>query len=1085
MKKFYILLLFSVLCGWSVAQSGYPYIKNYTPDDYMAPGQIWAIGQDDHGLMYFGGNLGLYVFNGAQWYRYKFDRPNGFPVRSLLIIGDTVFVAGLGDFGYLLVRGKNFNFVSLADQLDSIDRLSFTNVWRVARTGNYVLFQADTIVFRYNLHSRKLKRFISGDMYRFLSEVDGKVYFSSSDRIYCYDGLGDDLQVYANDGTIKLNIVPYHGDTLLLCDHSTLEFLNLDNGKIFRTPELNALDSVFEGLFIYSAKYIPDKELYAIGTVEKGLYLLDKNFKIVLHIDQKDGLSSHSVLYIFSDLSGNLWLARDNGISVLNLGLPFSVYDSRLGLDGNPYDIAKLGDKFYAATHLSLYQYDRTKSKFEPISTDKGVNILQPFYIDTVRFSDGTTKLLIASARGLYVLENNVARALCPDVTFMFTYFDDFPDTIYYTTGYDLKKIVYRNGRFEQPQTMMSFSSLYVEAQPQGHFLWLIDEYSKDLIRVDVRKNKWRAYTAPVKINNGMYMGDSLYLFTSEKGLYSFDPIQGKFLESSCVLNKFFKNKYVNEIFSIGNNEFIAYSYNNEVSRLYRIKVNGDNVSVDSSIFNVVKSFYRVRVINRDVWILTFYNFVRYNLDAPIPDGQIRNPVIFRVYATNGKSLYSFPQPMAQLSLEISYKNNSLIVEYALPSYVVSGSPQFSYKLVKNGHGKWSQWTKDTKIRLLSLGEGRYTFYLKARDALGHESGIVSFSFHVRPPFYRSTVAYIVYFLIFIAVLFFLLKIREQKLKKEKEKLEKLVAQRTYEVQKQKQELQIQSENIRRINEMLQQRNSEANRLITQLQLANQKIVAQNKHIADSIEYAKRIQKSIFSHQEQIGNYFREWFVFYEPKDYVSGDFYWSETVGDKLFIAVADCTGHGIPGAFMSVLSYALLNQIVYKGVESTADLLEKLREEIIKMFLARKKESYVAREGLDIAVISIDLKTHELQFSGAFNPLIIIQHSGEFLEFKADRIPVGYMSQLKHFTYQTYQLQEGDKLYMFTDGFYDQINFKNNQKYYRKNFYEFLKKISPLPMNEQYEIIKTEFYTWRGDSIQVDDVLVLGLKVDLNLLK
>ncbi len=1085
MKKLLILLLFSVIYECSVAQSGYPYIKNYSPDDYMAPGQVWAIDQDDQGLMYFGGNLGLYVFNGAQWYRYKFDRPNGFAVRSLFIVGDTVFVAGLGDFGYLLVQGNSFKFVSLADRLDSLDRLSFTNVWRVARTGDYVLFQADTIVFSYNLHSHILKKFISGDMYRFLSEVEGKVYFSSSGRIYCYDGRSDDLQVYANDGSIKLNIIPYRGDTLLLCDHSELEFLDLGNGKIFRTPELKALDSVFGGLYIYSAKYIPDKGLYAFGTVERGLFLLDKDFNIVLHIDQKDGLSSHSVLYIFSDKSGNLWLARDNGISVLNLSLPFSVYDSRLGLDGNPYDIAKLGDKLYAATHLSLYRYNKHKSRFEPIYTDRGSYILQPFYINTVRFSDGTVRLLIASAKGLFVLEGDIARPLCSDVTFMFTYFDDFPDTIYYTTGYDLKKIVYRNGRFNQPQTMMTFSSLYVEAQPQGHYLWLIDEYSNDLIRVDVRKNKWKAYTAPVKFNNGMYMGDSLYLFTSERGLYSFDPIQGKFLESSFVLNKFFKNKYVNEIFSIGNDEFIAYSYNNEVSRLYRVKINGDNVVVDSSIFNVVKSFYRVRVINRDVWILTFYNFVRYNLDASIPDGQIRNPVIFRVHAARGKPLYSFPQPMDRLNLEISYKDNSLIIEYALPSYVVSGSPQFSYRLVKNGRGKWSQWTKDTKIRLLSLGEGRYTFYLKARNALGYESGIVSFSFHVRPPFYRSTVAYIVYFLILIAMLVLLLKIREQKLKKEKEKLEKLVAQRTYEVQKQKQELLIQSENIRRINEMLQQRNNEANRLITQLQLANQKIIAQNKHIADSIEYAKRIQKSIFSHQEQIDNYFKEWFVFYEPKDYVSGDFYWSETMNNKLFIAVADCTGHGIPGAFMSVLSYALLNQIVYKGVESTADLLEKLREELIRMFLARKKESYVAREGLDIAVISIDLKTHELQFSGAFNPLIIIQHNGEFLEFKGDRIPVGYMRQLKNFTYQTYQLQDGDKLYMFTDGFYDQINFENNQKYYRKNFYEFLKKISPLPMSEQYQILKTEFYNWRGSSMQVDDVLVMGLKVDLNMLK
>ncbi len=1086
MKKFYIVLLLLILFIRALPQNGFPYIKNYTANDYLAPGQIWTIGQGKDGLMYFGGDLGLYIFNGEQWYKYKFESPNGFPVRSLLIAGDTIFVAGLGDFGYLFPDGKSFNYISLATELDSTYRLSFTNVWRVKRTGQFILFQADTIIFRYNINNYHLDKLISGELYRFLNKVNGKVYFASKSNIYEYDGRYNKLKKYPNDGNEIFNFLPYRPDTLIICNRSKLKFLSLKTGKIFQTPALIQLNNYFKGLFIYTANFISNKNLYAFGTIEKGLFLVDKNLKIYLHIDKKDGILSHSVLYTYQDQQGDLWLAGSNGISVLNMSLPFQIYDSRQGLDGNPYDIAQYKGHLFVATHLNLYEYNTQKNKFIPIYTDKGKYILQPFYIDTVRFSDGRTFLLISSADGLFYLDNNnVAKKLTKDVAYSFKYFRNFPDTIYYTTGYELKKIIYHNGHFSKAIPMYIFNSLYVEGEPQNHYIWLFDEYSTNVIRFDALTYKFNKYKAPVKINQGQYIDDSLYIFTSEKGLYSFDGMQGRFLQSSFILNNFFADKYLNEIFPIGHNQYVTYSYNNQVSTLYRVKVNNNKIVIDSSIFNIVKTFYRIRVIGRDVWILTYNDFVRYNLNSPPLPKYSLFPKIFKIYKPNGHIIYSYPQKLKHRLGTIKYPDNSIIIEFALPSYVASGSPQFSYRLVHNGYGKWSSWSSENKVQLLSLREGKYTFELRAHDALGRESNTVFLNFRIKPPFYRSLLAYLVYLLLFISILALFIKIRDKKLKRDKIRLKNIIAQKTHELEKQRQQIQIQNENIRTLKDTLQQRTEQVSSLISKIQIADQKIIVQNNHIADSIEYAKRIQKSILSRNEYLKRYFREWFVFFEPKEFVSGDFYWTEKIDAKLYIAVADCTGHALPGAFLSVLSYSLLNQIILKGVTSTADLLEKLRNELIKIFTPSQDDDFMNREGMDIALISIDLKSHELEFSGAYNPLVIIHSSGELIEMKGDRMYVGYMPELKHFTVQKYKIHNGDKFYMFTDGYYDQINYKTNHKFYRKNFYALLQKIAPLPMTEQYQILKSEFYKWRGDALQVDDVLVMGLKLDLSLLK
>jgi len=619
-------------------------------------------------------------------------------------------------------------------------------------------------------------------------------------------------------------------------------------------------------------------------------------------------------------------------------------------------------------------------------------------------------------------------------------------------------------------------------SEPQEDNLWLFDHYTKNVASFNVKKYEFRTYSIDVKINNAQYLNDTVYIFNTERGLYSFDFEKKKFYSSTILLNKFLKNINVKEIIDTKKDDYYVYSYKNGVPKLYKIYKIGNTLIVDSSIFNVFNIFSKVRFVDNNLWILTYGHFLRYN-NLPIKKNINIEPVFYKILTKDGKLLYSYGQSLKEIKLD--NKQNSLIVEFSLPSYIINGRAQFSYKLDINGKGDWSQWSMDTRVALLSLPSGKYTFYLKARDALGRESKLVSFSFSISPPFYKSFLAYVFYILIVVFLLYLIFKIRERSLIREKEKLEKKNAQKTYELEKQKQEISKQKENLKEVYEQLKEKDIELRRLIEELQLTNQKIVKLNKNITNGIEYSKRIQKSILSHQQILNDFFKEWFVFYEPKEFVSGDLYWAKVANKKLYIAVIDCTGHGIPAAFMNIFIYSLLNQLIYKGVSSTSDFLEKLRYEYIQIYSYGQIRKVSLDEGFDISLVSIDLATSVLEFSGVFNSLIVIQKNGKFIEIKGERFSITYMRELKPFTTKLYHLSDGDKLYMFTDGYYDQINPKTGHKYYRKNFYRFLQKIYALPMDSQYSILKEEFYSWRGHNIQLDDVLVLGLKIDMEYLK
>ena len=253
-------------------------------------------------------------------------------------------------------------------------------------------------------------------------------------------------------------------------------------------------------------------------------------------------------------------------------------------------------------------------------------------------------------------------------------------------------------------------------------------------------------------------------------------------------------------------------------------------------------------------------------------------------------------------------------------------------------------------------------------------------------------------------------------------------------------------------------------------------ITYQKKHITDSIHYAKRIQTALLPSLELFSDEI-EHFVLYKPRDIVSGDFYWVAKIDGRQVVIAADCTGHGVPGAFMSMLGVSLLNEIILnKKIIQPDQILNVLREYIVHS-LKQAVQSSGIKDGLDMCVCVIDFESNKIQFAGANNPIWIIS-DGQLNEIKGDKMPVAIHDNMAPFTNHTVDLKKGDMFYLFSDGYADQFGGPQQKKILNKNFKMLLQKVQHLPMLEQGAKIDEFFEDWRKELEQIDDVCVIGIR-------
>ena len=254
-------------------------------------------------------------------------------------------------------------------------------------------------------------------------------------------------------------------------------------------------------------------------------------------------------------------------------------------------------------------------------------------------------------------------------------------------------------------------------------------------------------------------------------------------------------------------------------------------------------------------------------------------------------------------------------------------------------------------------------------------------------------------------------------------------------------------------------------------QLSHQKKIIEfkNKDITDSMHYALKIQNKILPAQSQFNECFSDYFIMYESKDIVAGDFYWMEKIDGEIYLAVADCTGHGVPGAILSIICANFLDKVVCQmGLTDPGKILDEVRDKVINYLT---KGEYSMSDGMDIALCRINLETNQLSYAGAYNPIYILRNK-ELIVTKPTKQPVGKFDLLSSFESSDYELMKDDVVYLFTDGYADQFGGPANKKFKMRNFREMFIDICDMEMAEQKKHIESVFMNWKGDTEQIDDV-------------
>jgi ligand-binding sensor domain-containing protein/serine phosphatase RsbU (regulator of sigma subunit) len=358
----------------------------------------------------------------------------------------------------------------------------------------------------------------------------------------------------------------------------------------------------------------------------------------------------------------------------------------------------------------------------------------------------------------------------------------------------------------------------------------------------------------------------------------------------------------------------------------------------------------------------------------------------------------------------------------------------------------WSPIVKENSVTYPDLQPGKYVFYVRSSNNDGvWNKEPVTFRFEINAPFWKTSWFYFVVLVVIFAIGFVYIKFRERKLRRENIVLEQKVIARTEIISNQKNEIE-----------------------------------RKNSVIIDSIEYAKNIQQSILPGNDDINRNFSQHFILYTPKDIVSGDFYWMHEDAERILFAAADCTGHGVPGAFMSIMGYNLLNETINENPKANpSGILNILNLKVLNS-LKQYDRTSSAKYGMDISLISIDKNKLTIEFSGAHNSLLIFRDN-ECIQLKADRLSVGSLvrEETGSFTNHAFTPQKGDMLYMFSDGYADQIGGPDNKKYFSTPFRELLQSISKLEMTAQKEILDQTITNWRGKRSQIDDILVIGIRI------
>jgi len=755
-----------------------------------------------------------------------------------------------------------------------------------------------------------------------------------------------------------------------------------------------------------------------IGTSD-GLNRFDRKnntFEVFLPDGTNNSLSDKMIYNIKPDKKGNLWLGTNNGLNKFNV---------------------KTGK-------VKVYQHQQNNSN------SLSSNYVWSIFIDSKgliwcgTFDNGGLNCLNPETEEftIYKQQNDDPESLSNNMVRVI--FEDSKGNLWIGTADGLNLFSRNTRKFKvykkeigNPKSLIN-NSIWTITEDSKKNIW-IGTYGGGLSRLERTTETFIHYTKREGLTNNIVYGileddlDNLWISTN-KGLSKFNTQTQTFINydarDGLQSNEFHENAY----------------YKTQAGELFFGGINGFNCFLPES-------------------------FVQNNV---APNIVITNFKIFNTKIEPGTTRYLDKTISHTKYIELDYTDYSFSIEFAALHFYIPSKNVYLYKL----EGFEEDWIETDATRRFvtytNIAPGKYFFRVRAANSDGiWNLNETVLQIVINPPFWETWWFYTLLVISALIIIYLIILYRTRKLESDRKHLNKLVAQRTYEIEVQKKEIEKQRD------EITFQRDIATNQ--------RDQIAHQNNNIKASIYYSKRIQTALLPPNNKLGQYLSDFFVLDMPRDIVSGDFYWITQRDDKIVLALADCTGHGVPGAFMSILGIAFLNEEVNRSPKiDAAYFLESLRTHVITS-LHQTGKIGEARDGMDIGLCVIDKSKQQIQFAGAYNSLIQITSDKstsnilQLFEYKGDKMPIGILAHHnKSFTNHIINYDQNDIFYLSSDGYVDQFGGSNGRKFLAKSFRDLLLKICTDNLEKQRELLSVNIKNWIGtDYEQIDDILVLGFKV------
>lgn len=1042
--KFRLLYLF---CFISFALSSQIFsFKTFTEDDGLSQSFINDIKQDKRGFLYIATGSGLTIYGGTKFeiITSKDSLANDYIITLYADHEDKMWLGHKEGGVSVIYPNGNKEIIHFKEEIQS----HIIQILEIS-TNNYIFLKNNTGIILYN-EANKMYLNLEEDAFTEVKKiliVKDELLLLKPDGIYSIKikallskNFKTTKRTELKDG-VRMTLNPA-GDNVVVAD-------NTDGIRIFKT-DLTPLDTfkIIKNDGSTFTKLLVDRfsNIYA-STFDNGVYKIIPKTRTIFNYTMKNGLNSNAVQCVFVDREDNLWIGTyGNGLQQLCNELYSYSYISELGQKLAINASVKLHGKVVMASNKGLGYYDHDRIEFvtDPLVKTKNINTLM-LYRNNFIFSNTEGELfqsdtLFKKIKRIPLKTVNqklTINYLSSDADHLLVcttsglYVID-PNNFSYTLLNTESGLLHNNVRF-----VFSDSKKHLWVCSPGTLIYYLDDFkdAKKFNDVTGLKNFHTNGVSEDKNNN-------IWISTVGDGIFKYN---GKFFENYTISNGLKSNFCYGVVADYKNGIWVSHS--NGISYKNNNKKNFNRIDGNSELF---QTFFIENAL--------FYDKDDNEIIFGTADGVAR--------INTSKQRFNEVEPtlnLLKVSLNdsvlplyrdtvLSYDSYNLTIDFIGISLQDPNKLKYKFKL----EGLTDDWEIVTsEIRKLSfpkLKDGEYTFYLYAANNDGlWTSTPVKFKLTIKKPFWKEALFYVILFAALVVLFVFLIRSRTKNLVRKQKILQDIIAQKTVEISNEK-------ELIAKINE-------------------NLNVVL--KDLKDSINYAKKIQSYILPDLNHIQKNLKT-FLYFQPKDVVSGDYYGFYNVSkDKTIVFLIDCTGHGVPGAFLTVISKAFLNKIIVdKEIYAPDEIIENLNLELRSFFDTHAEEENKNFEGLVMSICVIDYPSKTVEYCGAGRP-VLYKIENELILQRGNVHSVGYDEDLPNLEVVKISFAKGLRVYLHSDGIQDQFGGPAMKKFSSKRIVDALEKHPDMPFDEECEYVITEFLLWKDVSPQVDDICFFAFEL------